>query len=69
MYYSIKKGIRIRSMCDERAWIRVVCPDQSGSIAVYRPQAEIFGGRFDGKFGVRRGEVSYYQALIRAGDN
>jgi hypothetical protein len=22
----------------------------SASIAVYRPQAEVFGGRFDGKF-------------------
>lgn len=25
----------------------------SASIAVYRPQADVFGGRFDGKFAVR----------------
>jgi hypothetical protein len=41
----------------------------SASIGVYRAQAEVFGGRSDGKFGVRREEVSYYQVLIRAGDN
>jgi hypothetical protein len=56
-------------MCDERAWNRVVSRDQSGSIAVYRLQAEIVGGISDGKFEVRRGEVSYYQVLMRAGDN
>jgi hypothetical protein len=27
--------------------------DPSASIAVYRPQAELFDGRFDGKFVVR----------------
>ena len=42
----------------------------SASIGVYRSsKAEVFGGRSDGKFGVRREEVSYYQVLIRAGDN
>ena len=30
--------------------------DLSPSIAVYRPQAELFGGRSDGKSGVRRRE-------------
>ena len=69
MYYSIKKGIRIGPMCDERAWIRVVSRDQSGSIAVYRLQAEIVGGISDGNFEARRGEVSYYQVLMHAGDD
>ncbi len=69
MYYSIKTSINIEPICDESAWARVISRDQSGSIAVYRPQAELFGGRSDGKLGVRREEVSYYQVLIRAGDN
>jgi hypothetical protein len=30
----------------------------SASIAVYRPQAELFGGRSDGKFGMTSAEVS-----------
>jgi hypothetical protein len=30
----------------------------SASIAVYRPQAEVFGGRSDGKFGLPLAEVS-----------
>jgi hypothetical protein len=38
-------------------------------IAVYRPQAEVFGGRSDGKFVVRFGKGYQFQALIRAGDN
>jgi hypothetical protein len=44
-------------------WIR------SASIAVYRLQAELFGGRFDGKFGAPPAEVSRFPILIRAGDN
>jgi len=31
---------------------------RSASIAVYRSQTELFGGRSDGKFGVPGGEVS-----------
>jgi hypothetical protein len=41
----------------------------SASIGVYRAQAEVFGGRSDGKSGVLRQEVAYFQLLIRAGDN
>jgi hypothetical protein len=41
----------------------------SPSIAVYRPQAELFGGRFDGKFVARSGKDQQCQALIGAGDN
>jgi hypothetical protein len=41
----------------------------SASIAVYRPQAEIFGGRFDGKFDVASEKVSLSQVLTSAGDN
>jgi hypothetical protein len=41
----------------------------SVSIAFYRPQAEVFGGRSDGKFGVPSAEVSLIQVLISAGDN
>jgi hypothetical protein len=41
----------------------------SASIAVYRAQAEVFGGRFDGKSGEPYQEVSHFQLLIRAGDN
>jgi hypothetical protein len=38
----------------------------SASIAVYRPQAEFSGGRFDGKLSVVSVEVSLIQILIRA---
>lgn len=41
----------------------------SASIAVYRPQAELFGGKSDGKFVVRRGKDQQFQVLISAGDN
>jgi hypothetical protein len=41
----------------------------SASIAVYRPKAELFGGRSDGKFVVRLGKYQHCQALIIAGDN
>jgi hypothetical protein len=41
----------------------------SASIGIYRAQAEVFGGRSDGKSGVLRQEVAYFQLLIRAGDN
>jgi hypothetical protein len=41
----------------------------SRSIAFYRRQAECFGGRSDGKFGVLRQEVAHFQLFIRAGDN
>jgi hypothetical protein len=41
----------------------------SPSIAVYRPQAELIGGRFDGKFGAPSGEILVFQVLIDAGDN
>jgi hypothetical protein len=44
-------------------WIR------SASIAVYRLQAELFGGRFDGKFGAPSGKILVFQVLISAGDN
>jgi hypothetical protein len=54
---SIKMSIKIERISDERAWILVINRCQSGSIAVYRPQAELFGGRSDGKSGVRRREV------------
>lgn len=43
--------------------------DPSGSIAVYRPQAESSGGKIDGKCGVTREEVSYFQMVIRVGDD
>jgi hypothetical protein len=41
----------------------------SASIAVYRLQAELFGGRFDGKFGAPSGEIIVFQVLISAEDN
>jgi len=41
----------------------------SPSIDVYRPQAESFGGRSDGKFGDPQEESYYVQVLTRAGDN
>jgi hypothetical protein len=41
----------------------------SPSIAVYRPQAESFGGRSDGKFIVRLGKGEQFQVLRGAGDN
>jgi len=41
----------------------------SASIAVYRPQAESFGGRFDGKFCARWKVLQHYQWLVGAGDN
>ena len=41
----------------------------SASIAVYRLEAEFFGGRSDGKFGAPSVEVSLIQVLISAGDN
>ncbi len=41
----------------------------SPSIGHYRPQAEVFGGRSDGKFGVPSVEVSLFQVLISARDN
>jgi hypothetical protein len=41
----------------------------SASIAVYRLQAEISGGKFDGKSDAPLEDVSYFQVLIRAGDN
>jgi hypothetical protein len=43
--------------------------DPSGSIAVYRPQAEYFGGRSDGKFGVPSVKVALFQVLKSAEDN
>jgi hypothetical protein len=45
-----------------------VISNLSVPIAIYRPQAEYFGGRSDGKFGVRLEEISYFQVPIRAGD-
>ncbi len=41
----------------------------SASIAVYRPQAELFGGRSDGKSVVRLGKASQFQSLKSAGDH
>jgi hypothetical protein len=41
----------------------------SAPIAVYRSQAEVFGGRSDGKFVVRFGKVEQSQVLTSAGDN
>jgi hypothetical protein len=41
----------------------------SASIAVYRPQAELSGGRSDGKRVVRWGKSNHCQMLIGAGDN
>jgi acetylornithine deacetylase/succinyl-diaminopimelate desuccinylase-like protein len=41
----------------------------SASIAVYRPQADFSGGRFDGKFAVASVEVSLFLVLRGAGDN
>ena len=41
----------------------------SASFAVYRPQADVFGGRSDGKLLVRLGKNKQFQALISAGDN
>ncbi len=42
---------------------------RSASIAFYRDQAEVFGGKSDGKFGVHSVQVSLFQVLISAGDN
>jgi Domain of unknown function (DUF4143) len=42
---------------------------RSASIAVYRLQAEVFGGRSDGKFGAPSLELSIFQVLTSAGDN
>ena len=41
----------------------------SASIAVYRPQAELFGGKSDGKFVLRLGKDQRCQVLISAGDD
>jgi hypothetical protein len=41
----------------------------SGSIAIYRPQAELFGGKSDGEFVVRLGKFKKFQVVISAGDN
>ncbi len=41
----------------------------SASIAIYRPEAELFGGRSDGKFVVGLGKDEPFQMLISAGDN
>ncbi len=41
----------------------------SASIAVYRLEAELFGGRSDGKFGAPSVELSLIQVLMSAGDN
>jgi hypothetical protein len=62
-------NIIIEHTSDESAWILAVSRCQSGSIAVYRPQAEMFGGRSDGKSGVLREEVLYFPVLMSAGDN
>ena len=42
---------------------------RSASIAVHRSQAEVFGGRFDGKLGVASAEIPLFQILMVAGDN
>ena len=39
------------------------------SFDIYRAQAEVFGGRSDGKFGGPSAEISLFQVLISAGDN
>jgi hypothetical protein len=39
------------------------------SFRIYRPQAEVLAGRFDGKFAVASVEVSVFQVLVNAGDN
>ena len=57
------------SLRSTRAFVSANRLKPSASIGVYRPQAESFGGRCDGKFGVPREEVSYFQVFIRAGDN
>jgi hypothetical protein len=57
MYLGIKMSIMIERISDASAWILAIGRCQSGSIAVYRPQAELFGGRSDGKSGVPRREV------------
>jgi hypothetical protein len=41
----------------------------SASIAVNRPQAEVFGGRFDSKSGVSWIKILCIHVLIGAGDN
>jgi hypothetical protein len=41
----------------------------SPSIGIYRPQADVFGGRSDGKFVVGLGKDEPFQILISAGDN
>ena len=69
MHISIKVSIKIERISDEPAWILVISRCQSGSIAVYRPQAELFGGRSDGKFGLVSAEIAVIQLLISAGDN
>ncbi len=58
-----------------RGWARLAARgcrsifNLSASIALYRHQAEAFGGRCDGKFGVRCEKSEQYQALIGAGDD
>jgi hypothetical protein len=56
-----------RSIVDERGCRNT--STLSASIAIYRPQAELFGGRSDGKFVVRLGKDQQFQVLIGAGDN
>jgi hypothetical protein len=41
----------------------------SASIAVYRAQADSFGGRFDGKSGGSWKEGYFFQLLINVRDN
>jgi hypothetical protein len=56
-----------RSIVDERGCRNT--STLSTSIAIYRPQAELFGGRSDGKFVVRLGKDQQFPVLIGAGDN
>ena len=39
------------------------------AFGIYRLEAELFGGRSDGKFGTPSVELSSIQVLISAGDN
>jgi hypothetical protein len=43
--------------------------NRSPPIAIYRHQAEVFGGRSDGKFGVLASKGLLFQVLLSAEDN
>ena len=49
-------------------FVRLGVVDRMGSVAIYRPQADCFGGQSDGRFGAFRQEAMRFQVVTGAGD-